>query len=130
MPVTFTDEQELFRRTVQAFVEAEVAPIADVTDAAGELPPELFRRMGQLGFFGVKYPEEYGGSGGDSVLLCILAEELARGSASVCMGAGGQALMNTYCVYRYGTDEQKRRILAPAIAGEKIGAWSLTEPNQ
>ena len=129
MPIVFTEEQELFRRSVATFVDKELLPVADSIDASCEIPPALFRRMGELGFYGVKYPEEYGGSSGDTTMLCVLCEELARGSASVCMGAGGQALMNTYCLYHYGTEEQKRQILMPAIAGEKIGAWSLTEPN-
>lgn len=129
MSYQHTEEHEMFRKAVAAFVDKEVIPIADKLDEEGGIPREFIRHMGELGYLGLKYPERYGGSEADTTMLCILCEELCRGSMSVAMAVGGQALMNTYFIYRYGNEEQKQRCLVPAIRGEKIGAWALTEPN-
>jgi alkylation response protein AidB-like acyl-CoA dehydrogenase len=129
MEFRLSGEQELFRREVAKFVDAEVAPVADDLDARGEFPLALFRRIGELGYFGLRYPEQYGGAGADTVTYCLWAEELARGSMSVAAAACMQSLMGTHFVFKYGTEEQRQKYLVPALRGEKIGTFALTEPN-
>jgi alkylation response protein AidB-like acyl-CoA dehydrogenase len=124
-----TPEQEEFRRSVAKLVDAEIAPVADDIDARGEFPAALFRRLGALGYFGLRYPERYGGSEADMVTFCLLAEELGRGSMSLAAAAMMQALMGTHFVFKYGGEEQRQRYLVPALRGEKIGAFALTEPG-
>jgi alkylation response protein AidB-like acyl-CoA dehydrogenase len=124
-----SEEQEFFRREVVKFVDAEVVPVADELDAKGEFPLALFRRLGELGYFGLRYPEQYGGAGTDMVTYCLWAEELARGSMSVAAAACMQSLMGTHFVFKYGTEEQRQAYLVPALKGEKIGTFALTEPN-
>jgi len=124
-----TPEQEEFRRSVAKLVDSEIAPVADDIDARGELPMALFRRLGALGYFGLRYPERYGGSEADMVTFCLLAEELGRGSMSLAAASMMQALMGTHFVFKYGSEEQRQRYLAPALRGEKIGTFALTEPG-
>ena len=129
MDFRLTDEQQAFRRAVAKFVDAEIAPVADELDAKGEFPLALFRRVGELGYFGLRYPEEYGGSAADMVTYCLWAEEMARGFMSVAAAACMQSLMGTHFVFKYGTAEQRQKYLVPAVKGEKIGTFALTEPN-
>ena len=124
-----TPEQEEFRRSVAKLVDTEIAPVADDIDALGEFPAVLFRRLGALGYFGLRYPERYGGSEADMVTFCLLAEELGRGSMSLGAAAMMQALMGTHFVFKYGGEEQRQRYLVPALRGEKVGAFALTEPG-
>jgi alkylation response protein AidB-like acyl-CoA dehydrogenase len=124
-----TAEQEEFRRSVAKLVDSEIAPVADDIDARGELPMALFRRLGALGYFGLRYPERYGGSDADMVTFCLLAEELGRGSMSLAAASMMQALMGTHFVFKYGSEEQRQRYLVPALRGEKIGTFALTEPG-
>jgi alkylation response protein AidB-like acyl-CoA dehydrogenase len=124
-----TPEQEEFRRSVARLVDSEVVPVADDIDARGELPLALFRRLGSLGYFGLRYPERYGGSEASMVTFCLLAEELGRGSMSLAAAAMMQSLMGTHFVFRYGSEEQRQRYLVPALRGEKVGAFALTEPG-
>ncbi|MBI2369877.1 MAG: acyl-CoA dehydrogenase family protein [Deltaproteobacteria bacterium] len=129
MDFRFTDEQELFRATTAKFVDAEVAPLAEHLDRTGEFPAKLIRRIGELGYFGLRYPEAYGGLEADNVTYCIFAEEMARGSMAVAATAAMQSLMGTYFVYAYGSEEVRQQYLVPAIRGEKIGTFAITEPN-
>jgi alkylation response protein AidB-like acyl-CoA dehydrogenase len=124
-----TPEQEEFRRSVAKLVETEIVPVADDIDARGELPPALFRRLGALGYFGLRYPEAYGGSEADMVTFCLLAEELGRGSMSLAAAAMMQSLMGTHFVFKHGSEEQRQRYLVPALRGERIGTFALTEPG-
>jgi alkylation response protein AidB-like acyl-CoA dehydrogenase len=127
--IRLTPEQEEFRKTVARFVDAEVVPTADALDDAAEFPRGLFLRLGGLGYLGLRYPEEYGGAGADMVTYCLFAEELARGSLSVAAVAAMQSLMGTYFIYRYGSEELRRRYLVPALRGELVCTFALTEPN-
>ncbi len=129
MDFRFSEEQELFRKSVRDFVEKEVAPAARALDERGEFPTALFRRCGQLGFFGLRYPESVGGMGADFTTFCLMAEEIARGSLSLAAAVSMQCLMGTDFVYRFSTDDHKARLLAPALRGEKIGAIAMTEPD-
>src|SRR5437773_5381781 len=127
--ISFTPEQEEFRRSVARFVDAEVVPVADKLDEAGEFPRALFTRLGDLGYLGLRYPEAYGGADADTVTYCVFAEELARGSMSLAAAAAMQSLMGTYFVYRYGSDALRARYLMPALRGDLIATFALTEPN-
>jgi alkylation response protein AidB-like acyl-CoA dehydrogenase len=124
-----TEEQEAFRKAVARFVDTEIAPIADRIDEAGEFPRDLFRRLGEQGYLGLRYPEAYGGSSADMVTYCLFAEEMARGSMSLAALAAMQGLMGTYFVYKYGSEELRQRYLVPALRGEKVATFALTEPN-
>jgi alkylation response protein AidB-like acyl-CoA dehydrogenase len=123
------DERELFRESVRAFVDREVLPRAEELDRHGEFPHELFKRCAELGFFALRYPESLGGQDADFATACILYEELAAGSLSLAAIVAMQSLMGTHFVYRYGTPEQHDRYLKPALRGEKIGTFALTEPE-
>jgi alkylation response protein AidB-like acyl-CoA dehydrogenase len=125
----FSEEQELLRRSVADFVDREVAPAAARIDEEEQFPDSLFQQAAELGYLGIRYPEEYGGSGGDNVMFAVLCEELARGSMSLAASVSMQCLMGTDFVHRFGTEEQKRRLLVPAIRGEKMGVIAMTEPD-
>jgi alkylation response protein AidB-like acyl-CoA dehydrogenase len=127
--IRFTPEQEEFRKAVARFVDAEVVPAAQALDEAAEFPTKLFRRVGELGYLGLRYPEIYGGADADMVTYCLFAEELARGSLSLAAAAGMQSLMGTYFIYKYSSDEVRRRYLVPALRGELVATFALTEPN-
>jgi len=124
-----TAEEELFRKTVATFIEKEVIPFADEFEKKDEFPASLFKRAGKLGYFGLRYPPKYGGTETNTIMFCILCEELARGWLSLAMITAMQSLMGTNFIYRFGTEDHKKRLLIPAIKGEKIAAFALTEPN-
>ena len=126
----FTEEHEELRESLRSFVEREIRPHAPDWEAAEEFPRELFARMGELGFLGLKYPEEYGGQGGTYLHDAVFAEEMARcGSGGVAAGIGAQVAIATPPIWKFGTEDQKRRWLVPAIKGEKIAALAITEPG-
>ena len=127
--IKLTAEQEQFRKAVARFVDSEVVPAAEAIDERAEFPTNLFRRLGALGYLGLRYPEAYGGAGADMVTYCLFAEELARGSLSVAAAAAMQSLMGTYFVYKYGSEELRRRYLVPALRGDLVATFALTEPN-
>jgi alkylation response protein AidB-like acyl-CoA dehydrogenase len=126
----FTDEHDELRASVRAFVESELQPHAADWERDGDFPSWVFKRMGDLGLLGLRYPAEYGGQGGDWGHAIVLAEEMARvGSAGVGMAVAVQAEMATPPIERFGTPEQKERYLVPAIRGEKIACLAITEPD-
>ena len=126
----FTDEHEDFRAAVRRFVASELRPHAREWEDARWFPDDVFRRCGELGYLGLKYPEEYGGQGGGYVADAVFAEELARcGSGGVSAGIGAHASIATPPVWKFGTEEQKQRWLVPAIRGEVIAALGITEPD-
>lgn len=126
----FEDRHEQLRTRVREFVERELAPHADAWERERFFPNSVFRRMGELGLLGLKYPREYGGAGGDWIDEAVLCEELARcGSGGVAAGIGAHIGIATPPVWKFGSEEQKRRYLAPAIRGEKIAALAITEPD-
>ena len=129
MGVELRQERALFRSSVRDFVDREVLPVAEELDRDGEFPHRLFRRLAELGYFGLRYPEDVGGQGADFQTACILYEELAAGSLSLAAIAAMQSLMGTVFVYRFGTPEQREAYLKPALRGEKIGTLALTEPE-
>jgi alkylation response protein AidB-like acyl-CoA dehydrogenase len=126
----FTVEHEEFRRAVRRFVETELRPHAREWEDARWFPNDVFVRCAELGYLGLKYEEEYGGQGGGYVADAVFAEELARcGSGGLAAGIGAHTSIATPPIWKFGTEDQKRRYLVPAIAGEKIGALGITEPD-
>jgi alkylation response protein AidB-like acyl-CoA dehydrogenase len=129
MKFELTEEQRMVKEALRRFVEKEVAPLVEEAEAQGKFPLQLFRRMGQLGYLCVRYPLEIGGGGTDKITECILAEELNRICAGIAAGLMVQGGLATGPIYQFGSQELKERILLPAIKGEKIGAFALTEPD-
>ncbi len=126
----FTEEHEMFRKTARGFVEKEILPHADAWEEQEDFPNEIFRKAGDLGFIGIRYPEEYGGSDLDFFYTVVLCEELARGrTAGVALAILVQSEMATPPLSMIGTHEQKEKYLAPAIRGEMIAALGITEPG-
>jgi len=126
---TFTADQDAFRDAVRSFLRKEVAPIVPEMDATEEFPRASVRRMQEEGYFGVPIPEEYGGLGLGKVGYCIFLEELGKVDASHGTIVGAHTSLGTTPLLYYGTEEQKRRWLVPAAKGEKLLAFSLTEPG-
>ncbi len=114
---------------MRAFVEREVLPRAEELDQDGVFPEQLFHRLAELGYFALRYPAEVGGQDADFQTACVLYEELAAGSLSLAAIAAMQSLMGTVFVHRFGTSEQHRRYLVPALRGELVATLALTEPE-
>src|SRR6266852_2166446 len=131
MPLSmFTDEHEMLRRTVRAFVEKEVAPQADAWEEAGRIPREFWRRLGELGLLGLEFPVEYGGGGGDFLSSVVLGEEMARcRSGGVAFSVLVHTDMSSPWLTRYGTTAQKRKYLPGIVRGETVCALGITEPG-
>jgi acyl-CoA dehydrogenase len=127
----FTEEHEALRAGVRQFVEGALAPHAEDWERDGGFPfRDVFRQAGGVGLFGAKYAEAYGGTGPDLVADAIVTEEVARcGSAGVAAALGAHKDLGSYYLDRWGTEDQKRRWLAPSIAGEAIGAVAIAEPE-
>jgi alkylation response protein AidB-like acyl-CoA dehydrogenase len=127
----FGEEHEELRETVQRFVSKEIAPNVEEWEDAREFPRELYGRCAELGFLGLKFPEELGGQGGTHLHDAIWVEELARsgGSGGVAAGLNAHTSIAMPPIFNFGTEEQKQRWLVPGIAGEKIGALGITEPG-
>ncbi len=130
MDFELTEEQRLFRDQIKNFAEKEIGPLVEEAEETEHTPVELFPKMGKLGYLGVTYPAKYGGAEVDKVTECILIEELNK----VCAGIAGAVStthsgLGTRAINEYGTEEQKQRFLVPAIRGDKIGAFALTEPD-
>jgi alkylation response protein AidB-like acyl-CoA dehydrogenase len=125
----FTDEHDQLRGSIRSFVTKELAPHAEEWEET-TFPDSVFRRMGELGFLGLSYPEEYGGQGGDYYCNLVLAEEMTHANCGgLAMGVAVHTDMATPPVHLFGTEEQKQRYLVPAIRGEKISCLGITEPD-
>ncbi len=130
MPDTpLNDEQEAFRRTVADFARTVVAPAAFEYDERAEFPYPVVKQMAGMGLFGLPFPEEYGGMGGDYFTLCLAIEELARADSSVAITLEAGVSLGAMPVHRFGTEEQKREWLPMLCSGEALGAFGLTEPG-
>jgi alkylation response protein AidB-like acyl-CoA dehydrogenase len=125
----FTEEHDALRESIRNFATKELAPHADEWEET-TFPDWVFRRMGELGFLGLSYPEEYGGQGGDYFASIVLAEEIVHARCGgLAMGIAVHTDMATPPVHVFGTEEQKQRYLVPAIRGEKISCLGITEPD-
>ena len=124
-----TKQHEEFRAKVRAFAESEVKPVAFLLDKENRFPDEIVSKMGALGLMGVPYPTEYGGAGLDVLSYAIAVEELSRVDGGTGVILSAHVSLGSWPIFAYGTEEQKRKYLAPLARGEKIGAFGLTEPN-
>ncbi|MDP2659178.1 MAG: acyl-CoA dehydrogenase family protein [Dehalococcoidia bacterium] len=129
MDFEFSEEDKLFRGAIRDFAQKEIAPLVEEAEEHEKFPRQLFPKAGSLGYLCIRYPEEYGGPGVGKITECIYTEELHK----VCVGiAGGlmvQGSLATAPIFMNGTEQQKQDYLVPAIQGQKIGAFGLTEPN-
>jgi acyl-CoA dehydrogenase len=126
----FSEEHELLRRTVRAFVDKEVTPHVDAWEEAGRIPRAFWRRLGELGLLGLEFPIEYGGGGGDFLSSVVLGEEMARcRSGGVAFSVLVHTDMSSPWLTRYGTEAQKRRYLPGIVRGETVCALGITEPG-
>jgi alkylation response protein AidB-like acyl-CoA dehydrogenase len=124
-----SNAEELVRKSMARFVDTELIPKAQEIDEKGEFPYEMFRKIGEMGVFGIRYPKNRGGSGGNTTLYCIICEELARGLVSVAAVTAMQCLMGTNFLFHYGNDELYEHYFLPAMRGEKVACFCLTEPE-
>src|SRR4051794_28192994 len=122
-------DHELIRRTVREFAEQEVAPVAEKLDRTKAFPYEVVAKLGELGFMGIPFPEEYGGAGGDTLAYALAVEELTRVDSSVAITLCAHTSLGTQPVFLFGTEEQKQRYLPDLCAGRRLGAFGLTEPE-
>jgi alkylation response protein AidB-like acyl-CoA dehydrogenase len=124
-----TDEQRALRETVAEFAHEVVAPVIAEHYENHTFPYEIVRQMGKLGLFGLPFPVEYGGMGGDYVALCVAIEELARVDSSVAITLEAAVSLGAMPIARFGTEEQKQEWLPRLLAGEQLAAFGLTEPG-
>ena len=123
------DELEALRQSVRKFATEVVAPVIGDFYEREEFPYEIVGQMGKMGLFGLPFPEEYGGMGGDYFALCVALEELARVDSSVAITLEAGVSLGAMPIFRYGTEEQKREWLPRLCSGEMLGAFGLTEPG-
>ncbi|MBK7172259.1 MAG: acyl-CoA dehydrogenase family protein [Bacteroidales bacterium] len=129
MDFQLTEEQSLIRQTVRDFAEREIRPVAKELDESALFSPELTRKMGELGLFGISVPVEYGGHGMDTLSYIIAVEELARVDGSQAATIAAHNSLGIGPLYYYGTEEQKRKYLPALCTGEALWAFGLTEPD-
>ncbi|MGA1503356.1 MAG: acyl-CoA dehydrogenase family protein [Candidatus Nanopelagicales bacterium] len=125
MPSEYVDLQ----KSVAAFAQDVIAPVIGDLYEARAFPYDIVRQMGEMGRFGLPFPEEYGGMGGDYFALCLALEEIARVDSSVAITLEAAVSLGAMPIYRFGTDEQKREWLPRLVTGEILGAFGLTEPG-
>jgi acyl-CoA dehydrogenase len=126
----FTERHERLRAEIREFVAAELRPHAAEWEAERWFPHSVFERLAERGWLGLKFPREYGGAGGDHLDDAVFVEELARcGSGGLAAGIGAHTGIATPPVWKFGTEEQRRRWVVPAIGGERVGALAITEPG-
>lgn len=124
-----TDDERELARLVRAFADEVVAPVSYEADRTKTLPMDVVAQMGELGLFGLPFPEEYGGQGGDYFALCLAIEGLARIDQSIAITLEAGVSLGAMPIFRFGTEEQKREYLPSLLAGEYLAAFGLTEPE-
>ena len=124
-----SEDQEELRATVERFAKKEIAPVIGGFYEREEFPYEIVAKMGQMGLFGLPFPERYGGMGGDYVDFCLVVEELARVDSSVAITLEAAVDLGAMPIYHFGTEEQRQRWLPSLCRGEQLGAFALTEPG-
>src|SRR3954447_17037871 len=124
-----TPEQEDFRKVVRDFAEREIAPHAEAWDRDHTFPVDVVVAMGELGLFGLPFPEEYGGAAADFTTLCLAIEELARVDSSMAITLEAGVGLGANPIFRFGSEEQRQRWLPDLCAGRALGAFGLTEPD-
>ena len=123
------DDTRQFQQTVRDFARQEVAPVAEELDRTKAFPYDLVRRMGELGWMGIPFPEDVGGAGGTTLQYALAVEELTRVDSSVAITMCAHTSLGTQPIHLFGTPEQRERWLPDLCAGRKLGAFGLTEPE-
>jgi short-chain 2-methylacyl-CoA dehydrogenase len=126
---TLNEEQEALRSTVADFARAEVAPVIGDYYERGEFPYQIVAKMGKLGLFGLPFPEEFGGMGGDYFAFCLALHELARVDSSVAITLEAGVGLGAMPLFHFGSPEQRERWLPDLCRGERLAAFGLTEPG-
>src|SRR5579864_7896616 len=126
---SLTDEQKQLRRTVRQFADAEILPHVMEWDEVSKFPSEIIPKLAEMGFLGVIFPEKYGGAGMGYVEYAIIIEELSRVDGSIGIIVAAHNSLCTNHIYKFGTEEQKKKYVVPLAQGKKLGCWSLTEPE-
>jgi len=131
MPIDFelTDEQQMFKDTIRDFGEKEITPLVEDAENNEKFPIGIFPKLGEMGFLGIAFPEEYGGVDLDKVTECIFAEEMGRINAGIAMCVNAHTSLSMVPILKFGNDAQKEKYLIPGIEGKIIGALGLTEPD-
>jgi hypothetical protein len=129
MEFSLTDEQQSLRRTVREFAKEEMAPHVMEWDEVSHFPSEIVPKLAEMGFLGVIFPEEYGGAGMGYIHYAIIIEELSRIDGSIGIIVAAHNSLCTNHIYKFGTEEQKRKYVVPLASGKHLGCWSLTEPE-
>ncbi|MGH9213182.1 MAG: acyl-CoA dehydrogenase family protein [Acidimicrobiales bacterium] len=129
MHVEFTEEQEALRKVVREFAEAEIAPHLVAWDVDHTFPVEVVQQMGELGLFGIPFPEAYGGGGSDLTTMCVAIEEIARVDQSLAVTLEADVGLGAGPIYRFGTEEQRQEWLPDLVAGRTLAGFGLTEPD-
>ncbi|MGI9558090.1 MAG: acyl-CoA dehydrogenase family protein [Thermodesulfobacteriota bacterium] len=125
----FSEEQKLFQETLSDFCTNEIEPLVEEHEKEEKFPKHIFTMLGQMGFLGIMYPEEYGGVGMDKVTDCIFSEEMGKVWSAAAMAVNAHIGLACFPIYKFGTEEQKQKYLVPSIKGEVIGSLGLTEPG-
>ena len=123
-----TEDQLIIRDTIREFAENKIRPVIMELDESQSFPRELLRELGELGFLGIIFPEEYGGAGLGYVEFEIIIEELARVDPSIALSVAAHNGLCTNHLFRFANEEQKKKYIPDLASGKKIGAWALTEP--
>ena len=129
MDFSFTDEQQQLRRSVREFAESEIAPHVMEWDEASRFPAELIPKLAEMGLLGVIFPEEYGGAGLGYIEYVSVIEELSRVDGSIGLIVAAHNSLCTNHIFKFGSEEQRKKYVVPLARGEKLGCWSLTEPE-
>jgi len=125
----FTEEQRMLRDMARDFVNAEVKPLAHQIDEEEKIPPELIRKIADLGFLGASFPQEYGGGGFGEVGYCVMQEEMGHGCLSTSTLIGAHQSIGANAIYLGGSEELKKKYLVPLAEGKMIGGYALTEAS-
>ncbi len=123
------DDKQMFRSAVREFAENEIRPRVEALWDEGDFPYDIVKRMGELGYLGIPWPEEYGGAGGDYLEYVIAVEELARLDGAIAITVEAHISLGSSNFYYFGSEEQKRQWLVPMAQGKALGAFGLTEPE-
>lgn len=129
MDFSLTKEQQMIKEMVREFAEKEIKPIAIELDAKSMFAEDVFKKMGKLGLLGIPFPEEYGGSGGDTISYAIAVEEVGKACGGTGLSYAAAVSLGASPIYYFGTEEQKQKYLIPITKGATLAAFGLTEPN-
>ena len=129
LTLSLTEEHIALQQAVRNFAQKEIAPIAAEFDESGDFPLETVQKMGEMGLMGIEVPEQYGGAGLDSLCYVLAMEEVSKACASCGVIMSVNNSLVCWPLETYGTEQQKQAFLVPLASGEKLGAYSLTEPQ-